>query len=109
MNYATFLPGINIYKVQPKLNMKKISFLLLSIGLLSGVSFAQKITPDKVPAEVLKSFSARFPDAEYVRWEMEDKNNFEANFKSDNTPKSSTFDSSGKWMETEVEINASEL
>lgn len=62
----------------------------------------------EVPAAVKQAFSAKFPAATGVEYGME-KNDFEVTFKENEIAMSANFDASGKWLETETEMEASGL
>ncbi len=88
----------------------KNTFILLVIALLSITNvYAQKIAADKVPTAVVSAFKAKFPTAAKTSWEMENKNEYEANFKLNSEEVSANFDNTGKWLETETEIKISDL
>ena len=89
--------------------MKIIYIALLCSALMSITASAQNISADKVPASVIKSFKAKFPSAENVKWELENKNEYEAVFKTKGVEQSASFEMNGKWMETETEMKISEL
>ena len=88
--------------------MKKIIALLSACLLISLMGFTQKITPDKVPAPVKEAFTKKFPGATDVKYEME-KKDYEINFKDKGVEMSVNFDATGKWLETETEIKATDL
>lgn len=88
--------------------MKSI-FILLGTVMLSTTTFAQKISEAKIPTAVLVGFKTKFPSAEKATWEMENKSEYEAEFKLDNKKHSAKFDKSGKWKETETEIKITSL
>lgn len=74
--------------------------MLLCIG---GYSFAG-ITP---PAAVLDAFEKKFPDAFNVKWSMENKTEYEAEFMTDPIAMktiSANFKADGSWIETESQI-----
>ncbi len=89
--------------------MKSIIVMLVAGLLISTVSFAQKITSDKVPSAVQKAFKAKFPKVTDAKWEIEDKTEYEATFKEDNAARSASFDKDGKWLETETIIEVAKL
>jgi hypothetical protein len=88
--------------------MKNLIIVFIAVALATTAQ-AQKISADKVPSVVTKVFNAKFPKAEKVKWEMENKKDFEANFKAGTAEQSATFTSQGKWIETETEIESSQL
>lgn len=83
--------------------------LSLFLTCLSLSVFAQKITSDKVPSNIRATFKQSFPEATKVKWIMEDKVNYEVEFKIHNQEQSVVYDSNGKWIESEIEIKASQL
>jgi len=89
--------------------MKKIIFVLLSAALLSNAAYAQKISADKVPSAVTSAFKTKFPTAAKASWELENKTEYEAEFKLNGEEVSANFDNTGKWLETETEIKVSAL
>jgi len=88
--------------------MKDIIVLLSACLLISLMGYAQKITPDKVPAPVKQAFGNKFPAATEVKYEME-KKDYEITFKDKGVEMSANFDATGKWLETETEIKESDL
>lgn len=89
--------------------MKSIILLLLCALITSVSAYAQKISSDKVPPPVHAFFKAKFPAAEKIEWEMENDQEYEAEFKNGVEEQSARFDRAGKWLETETEIKVSEL
>jgi len=63
----------------------------------------------KVPDAVKLAFTTKFPGASEVKWEKENKNELEANFKMNGTEVSANFSLDGTWVETETTIPASDL
>jgi len=63
----------------------------------------------EVPAAVRTAFSEKFPDASKVKWSMENKTEWEAEFKINDKEYSANYDVNGTWMETEYEIAESEI
>jgi hypothetical protein len=76
--------------------------MFLTIGL---IACSQKNAPDVVK----KEFSQKFPGAKSVRWDSENTNEWEAEFKIGGKVMSACFDSTGKWLESETEINQKDL
>jgi hypothetical protein len=87
--------------------MKKMIIIVAAL-MISAATQAQKVASDKVPAVVMKAFNAKFPKAE-GKWEMEDKTQYEANFKFNGKEMSANFDATGNWTETEIEMSVSQL
>ncbi len=88
--------------------MKNILFLLVALFVTGGVATAQKLTVDKVPAEVRQAFMKKFPTVYNYTWEMEDQN-YEVSFKLDGKEASANFDATGAWLESEFEMSKSDL
>ena len=89
--------------------MKKFLIVLLCAAFMSISVYAQKISTDKVPAVVASAFKTKFPNATKVNWELENANEYEAEFKLNGEEMSASYDKEGKWMETETEIKISAL
>lgn len=87
--------------------MKK---LMLSIALIAIVfiGFSQKIKTADVPAVVKSAFEKQYLKATEVKWNKEN-GNFEASFDLNKTDNSVVFDGSGKILETEIEIEITQL
>jgi hypothetical protein len=83
---------------------------LLFIAMLTGIFFLTACGQKKdVPQAVKTAFNQKFSDATKVKWENEDENEWEAEFKMSGKEYSANFDSKGKWLETEYEIKKSEI
>lgn len=83
--------------------MKQIFFPLVVV-LLSGS--AKQI---EVPAVVMEAFSKQFADAKNIEWSEESENEFEAEYQMNGKEQASNFDSNGKWLITETEVEVSEV
>ena len=83
----------------------KTTILVLCLFVVSLVVNAQK-TP---PAAVSKAFAEKFKNAEKVKWDMEEANEWESEFKLNGKETSASFDQTGKWLETEMEISKADL
>lgn len=83
--------------------------MLLTAAVMSNVACAQKISADKVPTVVTSAFKTKFPTATKATWEMENKTEFEVNFKLNREEVSANFDNAGNWLETETEVEVSAL
>jgi hypothetical protein len=88
--------------------MKQVLILIWAI-MLTIVAYGQKVETSKVPAAIIKTFKVKFPKADKVKWEMENKKDYEASFKTGTAEQTATFTPEGKWIETETEIEASQL
>lgn len=78
---------------------------MLTFGILS-TSCAQK---QAAPAAVQTAFKAKFPTVQKAKWDMEDANEWEAEFKTDGKEMSANFKADGTWLETETEIKTADL
>lgn len=87
--------------------MKKI-LIALSIVLVSVIAYTSfaGVTP---PAAVLKGFSEKFPKATEVKWGMETKTEYEADFKVDGKSMSANFKDDGTWVVTESAVAQKDL
>ena len=83
----------------------KTIILMLSFLSVSLFASAQK-TP---PSSVSNTFASKFKNAEKVKWDMEEADEWEAEFMMNGKESSASFDLSGKWLETETEIKENEL
>ncbi len=83
----------------------KTTLFVLGILVISLVACTQK-TPTTA---VTNAFAQKFKGAEKVKWDMEESNEWEAEFKLSEKAISASFDLAGKWLETEVEIEKSEV
>jgi hypothetical protein len=83
----------------------KTTILVICLFAICSVTNAQK-TP---PAAVSKAFAEKFRNVEKVKWSMEEATEWEAEFKMNGKEASASFDLAGKWLETEIEIEKSEL
>ncbi len=88
--------------------MKKTSIMLVAV-LFTSLSFAQKMQEKVIPAAVTSAFQKKFPIATKASWELENKTEYEAEFKLNGEEVSANFDNTGKWLETETEIKVSAL
>ncbi|MFA6541189.1 MAG: PepSY-like domain-containing protein [Bacteroidota bacterium] len=88
--------------------MKRLSIFLFALIVLDTAAFA--LTPKKhdAPKAVIEAFAQKFPLAQKVKWEKE-KSDYETNFIVNGVPASANFAPDGKWMETEADINVSNV
>ena len=89
--------------------MKTKIIFALSTFLLFNMVYSQKISADKIPATVSAAFKSKYPDVVKAKWEKENQNQYEAEFKQNKKEQSVLFDENGKWLKTEIEIHVSEL
>lgn len=82
------------------------TLLMLS---LSMNACGQELSDADVPQAVKATFQKQFPGVAKVKWELEDRAKYEANFHQNGTGTSATFDASGSWLETETEVKETDL
>jgi hypothetical protein len=85
--------------------MKKLLILTTAFAFISVSALSQK-NPSEI---VKKEFSKKYATAQSVKWDSEEKNEWEAEFKMDDKKMSASFDNSAKWIESETEIPEKEL
>jgi hypothetical protein len=85
--------------------MKNLFCLLIVLSLTTFSSFSQKNPPENVRQE----FTKKYASAQSVKWDSEEKNEWEAEFKLDGKNMSACYDDSGKWIDSETEISEKEL
>lgn len=84
--------------------------LIIATTLSLGMSVsAQDKAPITVPEPVKAAFTKQFPQAENAKWEMEDKTDYEAEFKMSGVKYSAKYNAAGTWMETEHKIKTEAL
>lgn len=82
----------------------KQSLIIVAVLALGLMACSQ--TP---PKPVSDNFNSKFPNATKVKWEQEEENEWEAEFKMNGEEMSAAFDNAGKWLETEIEISEKDL
>lgn len=87
--------------------MKKL-VLLMVVAMITSLTFAQKIQDKAIPATVKASFQSLYPNAKEVKWEKEN-DNYEVSFELNEVESSVLLDASGNVVETETEIELSQL
>jgi hypothetical protein len=87
--------------------MKKMALMMVAV-MITSLTFAQKLQEKDVPASVKTAFQKNFPQAKVEKWEKEGVN-FEAEFELNKSEQSVLFDAQGGIIETEIEIEISEL
>lgn len=89
--------------------MKNLSLILILAIAFFTQSCAQDEAGKDTPAAVKSAFSQKFPKAKKVKWEKENANEWEAEFKMNGKEYSANFASNGDWTETEYEIRKSDI
>ena len=87
--------------------MKKLALMMVA-AMITSLTFAQKLQEKDVPIPVKTAFQKNFPQAKVEKWEKEGIN-FEAEFELNKSEQSVLFDAQGDIIETEIEIEISEL
>jgi hypothetical protein len=83
--------------------------LILIVSFMLAFCFNACSSQTAVPEKVKTAFQKKFPAAVSVKWDNEEENEWEADFKSNNKKMSATFDNEGKWLETESKLNKKEI
>ena len=86
----------------------KTSILIFSAVVLIGFTACGQ-SGKEVPQAVKTAFTQKFPDASQVKWDKENENEWEAEFKMNGMEYSANFDNAGTWTETEYEISLQEI
>jgi hypothetical protein len=89
--------------------MKAISYVIIVILFLTFPACKARKAEVNPPAQVLSSFTAKYPDVKKNRWTAEDSSRYEADFQLKNKHYSALFSESGEWLLTETTILQSEL
>ncbi|MCW5908347.1 MAG: PepSY-like domain-containing protein [Chitinophagales bacterium] len=87
--------------------MKKLALMMVA-GLTTSFAIAQKLSDKDVPQSVKSAFQKAYPNTKEVKWDKEGSN-YEAEFDYNKTDYSVLFDAKGNLIETEVEIEVSQL
>ncbi len=87
--------------------MKKTAVTMV-VMLFATLTFAQKMQEKNVPANVKSTFKKKYPTATAVKWDKQGEK-YEASFDLNNTDNSVLMDAQGNIIETEVEIELTQL
>jgi len=82
----------------------KTKLLVLTILLFPIMLFAQDI-----PSNVKQKVNSLYPDAKNIKWDVEGKGKYEAEFKINGIQTALLFDSKASLIETETKIDVSDL
>ncbi len=88
--------------------MKSIIIISVLGAIISLSACTQGLDASKVPAVVKTAFTEKFPGAT-AEWGKENSKEYEAEFKVNEKSASANFLTDGSWVETEMEINNTEL
>ncbi len=86
------------------MNTKKSILIVIALILMSVGAYAQTI-----PAAVTQAFNSKFPSAANVKWDKENKNDYEASFDMNGITYSANFTATGDWLETETGTSFDQL
>jgi len=86
----------------------KTKILVIAYALMIIISGCRQ-SGKEVPANVKSAFNQKFANAAGVKWSMENKQEWEAEFKMAGKNYSANFDNAGLWVETEYEISMEEM
>jgi hypothetical protein len=84
----------------------KTNLILIVLSIFSFSLFAQNVD---VPKKVQDKFMKLYPKTKEVKWSMESKNEFEAEFKEDSKSISVVINTEGELLETETQIDVKDL
>ena len=82
--------------------------LIISMSLLIALSI-YSCKQESIPEKVATTFNHRYSNASNVDWDVEENGEWEAEFEVDEKEMSATFGQNGQWLETETEIEVSQL
>lgn len=91
------------------INRKHLSIMKNLVIAFSCLLVASCSTASTTPNAVIATFNMKFPNASKVKWIKENKHEFEANFVLNREKYSANFSDDGTWLETEREIDITEL
>jgi hypothetical protein len=80
-----------------------------TILIIAALAFGLFACAQNPPKAVSESFAKKFNGATKVKWETEEENEWEAEFKMEGKEMSSCFDNTGKWLNTEAVLSEKEL
>lgn len=87
--------------------MRKLALVIVAV-MITSLSFTQKLQENDVPSPVKTAFQKHYPNIKKVKWDKEGEK-FEASFDMNKIDNSVLFDAQGNIVETEVEIELSQL
>jgi hypothetical protein len=87
--------------------MKTLISLIMMICLIAA-GYGQKITPDKVPANVKKAFTKEYPKAMEPGWRLAN-DTYQVMFTLNGIKHAAKFDKTGQWVDKEERINLKDL
>ena len=79
------------------------------VALFEIIGMSMAINKIDVTETVKTDFSQKYPEARQVEWEMEEADEYEAEFKLKGVEMSANFKKDGTWLGTETEIDEDDL
>lgn len=80
-----------------------------SIIIVAALTFGLFACAQNPPKQVTDNFAKKFTGATKVKWDAEEENEWEAEFKMNGNEMSASFDNAGKWLTTEAELKEKDL
>lgn len=80
-----------------------------TIFIIAALIFGLFACAQKPPKAVTDNFAKKFVGADKVKWDTEEENEWEAEFKMNGKEMSACFDNAGKWLNTEAVLSEKEL
>lgn len=87
----------------------KVFIMKKSILMFAALAFGLFACAQTPPKAVADNFAKKFTGATKVKWDQEEANEWEAEFRLNGTEMSASFDNVGAWLETETEISKNSL
>lgn len=79
--------------------------MIFCVLLLAELCPAQRLTMDQVPAAAAQAYKVKFTTASQPGWLKTGTGTYEVQFFNGKKRQSATFDATGKWLQTQTEIN----
>lgn len=89
--------------------MRKNILSIIAIICISLTAQAQTLRMDQVPKGVLQAFHAKYASAIQESWEQAGKDIYQVGYFYNKKSQTTRYDASGKWLETETEINFNQV
>ncbi len=84
--------------------MKNIPIAIFAL-LINSACIAQTLRMDQVPPAAANGFKIKFPNGQQPGWSKVASDTFEVGFINGKKEQTALFDATGKWLQTETEIN----
>lgn len=88
--------------------MKNLTLLFIAT-LIAPFCFAQTLRMDQVPPAAANTFKQKFPNGSQPGWAKGKDNVYQVGFFNGKKMQTALFDNTGKWLQTETEINYNAL